>query len=671
MLCKSLPFCPLCSKCPQCCVRTECGGGGRLQSFWQVWQNMGVNPWVVSILKEGYTLPFKQKAPFNKVPLDSKRLLKPNQEYIPKRSPYKSHEQVGSGKGGCQVVPGLLQPSFPGSQTKQKMEANLRSKSAQFVPQYRHLQNGNSGDDPVVLEHRGVGHVAGLQRSLLPHSNCTKVKKVSQVLPVQSDFPVHSLTIRTVHSSPGVYQGGQRSETHGSSEGYQDPPVPRRLVTESPFPGNLPTTYPDPLGPMPAVRLDNKYDQIRVSSQTGLQFCRLPVRPDHRSGSAHSRPVGNPSGEIEVHERPSPVYGSSIHVLDRPPDGHRETGVCGSPSYEAHPVASEEKLACPGGPRKSDSGPSVTPPSFGLVVGRSQCTDRSTPAPSSARRSTVYRRLKRRLGRTLRGLHCKRHLVSFGKSPSHKFSRTEGSSPGHTTVRASVQGSDCSCRNGQHNSGLVHKQAGGYEVRLSLCPPVQTSVLVPPQRYNPEGKAHSRSLECDSGQTVQTQPSDSNRVVPISAGVHSLVFQVDPTSGGFVCNPVQPQTTTVCLTGTRPDSLGSRCLESTVGSIGGICLSPRVSDSPGNLKVEGSGLSQDDPHCPRMAKHALVLGSSEPVSSDSLQASPGTGSGDSTLQRDGTQESHQPQSSCLAPRSFAIQEHGFSDEVAARIEAPQ
>ena len=46
-------------------------------------------------------------------------------------------------------------------------------------------------------------------------------------------------------------------------------------------------------------------------------------------------------------------------------------------------------------------------------------------------------------------------------------------------------------------------------------------------------------------------------------------------------------------------------------------------------------------------------------------------SGDSTLQRDGTQESHQSQSSCLAPRSFAIQEHGFSDEVAARIEAPQ
>ena len=145
------------------------------------------------------------QAPFNKGPFDSKRLCKPNQKHVPKRRPCKSHAQVGSGKGGCQVVPGLLQPTFSSSQTQQKMEANRRSKSTQFVPQYRYLQNGNSGDDPVVLENRGVGHVAGLQRRLLPHPNCTKVKKVSQVLPVPTDFPVHSPAIRTGHSSPGVY----------------------------------------------------------------------------------------------------------------------------------------------------------------------------------------------------------------------------------------------------------------------------------------------------------------------------------------------------------------------------------------------------------------------------------------------------------------------------------
>ena len=138
----------------------------------------------------------------------------------------------------------------PVSLIPQVMEADLRSESSQFIPQHRHFQNGDSRDNPVVLGNRGVDHIAGLQRRILPHSHCPKVKKVSQVLPVQSNLSVHSSSLRVGHSSRRVHQGGQRSETHGSSTGYQNPPVPRRLVTESPFPGDLPTTYPDPLGPV-------------------------------------------------------------------------------------------------------------------------------------------------------------------------------------------------------------------------------------------------------------------------------------------------------------------------------------------------------------------------------------------------------------------------------------
>ena len=42
-----------------------------------------------------------------------------------------------------------------------------------------------------------------------------------------------------------------------------------------------------------------------------------------------------------------------------------------------------------------------------------------------------------------------------------------------------------------------------------------------------------------------------------------------------------------------------------------------------------------------------------------------------TLQSVPSQRSSQPESSCMAPRAFAIQQAGFSDEVATRIEAPQ
>ena len=43
--------------------------GGRLQMFWQVWLFLSSNPRVVSILKEGYTLPFKVRPPLTRSPL--------------------------------------------------------------------------------------------------------------------------------------------------------------------------------------------------------------------------------------------------------------------------------------------------------------------------------------------------------------------------------------------------------------------------------------------------------------------------------------------------------------------------------------------------------------------------------------------------------------------------
>ena len=43
--------------------------GGRLQNFWKIWALKGANPKVVSILKEGYVLPFKVRPPLIREPL--------------------------------------------------------------------------------------------------------------------------------------------------------------------------------------------------------------------------------------------------------------------------------------------------------------------------------------------------------------------------------------------------------------------------------------------------------------------------------------------------------------------------------------------------------------------------------------------------------------------------
>ena len=162
--------------------------------------------------------------------------------------------------------------------------------------------------------------------------------------------------------------------------------------------GNLPTTYPDPLGPLPTIRVGCKHKKIRTNPPTGLQFRRLPVQPGDRSGPTHSGPVDGPPREVEVRQKPGELYSQTVHVTGRTAHSNGKTGVIGSTPYEAHPVTLEATLACPRGFGKGHSCSSVTSPPPRLVARRRQYTTGPTLVPTSTRCSAIYRCLKRRLG---------------------------------------------------------------------------------------------------------------------------------------------------------------------------------------------------------------------------------------------------------------------------------
>ena len=426
------------------------------------------------------------------------------------------------------------------------------------------------------------------------------------------------------------------------------------------MPGNLPTTYPDLLGSLPRVGLDGKHEKVRTDTSTSFQFRRLPVQPVDRSGFAHSGPVVYSETEGKVHQGPKQLYGQTVHVSDRPPHSDRETSLVRSPSHETHTEALEATLASSGDPRKKK----VIPVPISLHPHLDWWLDE---------------------GNVLRGqpLHPLRHALQvftdasnegWGAHLGDSTARGVWSEPEScfhinflelkAVFRASLQGPDCSDCNRQHDCSFLHQQGGRYETRLSLCPPMETSVLVPSQGNSPEGKAHPGSLERDSGQIVQTQSG-------VSAGVQSLVFELGPTTGRPVCHPFQSQASQVCVTGAGSDSLSSRRPESTMGESGCLRLSSSLSAQPSDLQGDGSELSQNDSNCSRVAQHVLVLGPGQSISSGPLSASTSEGSGDRVFLRLLSQEPQQSESACLAPRASAIQEQGFTNEMAARIEAPQ
>ena len=72
----------------------------------------------------------------------------------------------------------------------------------------------------------------------------------------------------------------------------------------------------------------------------------------------------------------------------------------------------------------------------------------------------------------------------------------------------------------------------------------------------------------------------------------------------------------VCVTGSRPPGMGSGCIQPLLGGPGPICLSTSSHLGQSGGEVTGLPLQQNNSDCPRVAQHALVLGSSGNVQSN-------------------------------------------------------
>ena len=195
--------------------------GTRLQRFWQVWHSLGANTRVVSILQEGYTLPFKEKPSLARSPVIISGYANPVKNKHIKDS-----------------LQALLQ--------KQAVEKVTTPSSLAFYNRLFLVPKPNRKWRPILDLSRLNCYLAtssfkmetpetirlslqkgGFQRRLLPYPNRTKVTEIPQVLPPQSSLSVHSSPLWPLNGSVGVHKGGQGSQVNGTGSGYQDPPVPR------------------------------------------------------------------------------------------------------------------------------------------------------------------------------------------------------------------------------------------------------------------------------------------------------------------------------------------------------------------------------------------------------------------------------------------------------------
>ena len=164
----------------------------------------------------------------------------------------------------------------------------------------------------------------------------------------------------------------------------------------------------------------------------------------------------------------SGLPGPTIHVPHRSTHSNRKASTLRATTHETHTVALEKQLEGPRITGQGDPGPQVPPPPSKVVAGGKQCATRPTITPSKICSANIYRRIKRRVGRSLRRAHCKGNLVPSREQAAHQPLRAKSSFSSSKRVSNPLLQQDSTDSYRQHNSGCLYQQRGGMKSG-SLC----------------------------------------------------------------------------------------------------------------------------------------------------------------------------------------------------------
>ena len=191
----------------------------------------------------------------------------------------------------------------------------------------------------------------------------------------------------------------------------------------------------------------------------------------------------------------------------------------------------------------------------------------------------------------------------------------------------------------QHYSSVIHKQRRGYEVGPSMCPTMEDLDLVYQKTSDSQSPTYSGPVERGGRQAIPSRPDYSNRMVPPSRGLPDHMLQVAPAPDRPICNEVQQQVTSVCVTSTGYPGSSSGCSQSAMGGSGCICLPTSSNIGQSGGEVARLPMQKNHSDCSGVAQHALVLGSSRYVQPNPTEPAQSARPVDTTLQSDSSQNS--------------------------------
>ena len=400
--------------------------GARLQNFWQTWRDLGAGPKVVQILKEGYTLPFRIRPKLTRSPTVISCYVNPHRNSYLLEALHQLIDKNAVELVLTQASLGFFNQLFLVSKPNNKWrpildlsKLNVFLKVEKFKMETPEtirtsLQRGEwvtSIDFRDAYFHIPIQeqsrkylrfHVQGqtYQFKALPFGLST----------APLEFTVVAKEVKLVAIQKGI-------RIHQ----YLDDWLVRARSHQVFSPA-----YSRSSENVPRTGLASKLGKVRTGAQAGLRLCRLPVRSQVRLGPTDTRPLAEPSGQNTGNTFTTDLSGPAVHVPDRFTNSHRKASSFRPTAHETHTVASQKQQDTRT-TRKGDPNSQVPAPPLTMVAQGGQRSHRPVFTPNKTCSANFYRRIKRRVGRSPKRMHCKRGLVTARKQVAYKPSGIKNS----------------------------------------------------------------------------------------------------------------------------------------------------------------------------------------------------------------------------------------------------
>ena len=213
----------------------------------------------------------------------------------------------------------------------------------------------------------------------------------------------------------------------------------------------------------------------------------------------------------------------------------------------------------------------------GLMVESTKCSLRRGSPPPRTQHSNVYRRLKHRLGHSLRSKLYQRTVVRSGKISTHRHFGIKNIVLGPKTLQVPMSKSNSPSYHRKLDSSSLHQQTGRDSLSRNVRPPVENHELVSLIQNVTPCQTPSRVSQCDRRFTVQIDSNSINKVVTAPSSVQKDLQHIVHAAGGPVCHMSKPQPATVCLSNSRSASMEHRCSKHKLVRPCSLCVSTNSS----------------------------------------------------------------------------------------------